>query len=285
MPLFPFTEYIKVDMKENCQAKMDRVQKIFRGRHMKLLAEKVETREDFIYSRDAGFELFQGFFFEKPAVIEKKSIEPSKASILSILAKLSQQAEIEVIEREFRLQPELTIKLLKLINTCSFCLRNEISSIKHALNLIGRDAMRKWLTIMLYAGKSGDAAKSTLLETAMLKAHVMELLSKRVYGENYKGQVDAFFIGLLSHLDVILGVTKEELLQTIGVNQKISDALLYKDNELGILLGLLEASDDINKTVSPSLLNDLKLTEQDISEIKFLGLNWLADQQDVYKNL
>jgi EAL and modified HD-GYP domain-containing signal transduction protein len=60
---------------------------------------------------------------------------------------------------------------------------------------------------------------------------------------------------------------------------------LYKDNELGILLGLLEASDDINKTVSPSLLNDLKLTEQDISEIKFLGLNWLADQQDVYKNL
>jgi len=285
MPLFPFTEYIKVDMKENCQSKMDRVQKIFRGRHIKLLAEKVETREDFIYARDAGFELFQGFFFEKPAVIEKKSIEPSKASILSILSKLSQQAEIEIIEREFRLQPELTLKLLKLINTCSFCLRNEISSIKHALNLIGRDAMRKWLTIMLYAGKPGDVVKSTLLETAMLKAHVMELLSKRVYGENYKGQVDAFFIGLLSHLDVILGVTKEELLQTIGVNQKISDALLYKDNDLGVLLGLLEASDDINKTVSPSLLSKLKLTEQDISEIKFLGLNWLADQQDVYINL
>lgn len=285
MPLFPYTEYLKVDMKENCTAKMDRVEKIFRGRHMMLLAEKVETREDFEYARDAGFELFQGFFFEKPAVIEKKSIEPTKASILSILSKLSQQAEIEIIEREFRLQPELTIKLLKLINTCSFCLRNEISSIKHALNLIGRDAMRKWLTIMLYAGKKGDTIKSTLLETAMLKAHVMELLSRRVYGPDYKGQVDAFFIGLLSHLDVILGVTKEELLQTIGVNKKISDALLYKENDLGVLLGLLEASDDINKTVSASLLTDLKITEQDISEIKFEGLNWLADQQDVYKNI
>jgi len=285
MPLFPFVEYLKVDMKENCLAKMEKVEKIFHGRHMMLLAEKVETREDFEFSRDAGFELFQGFFFEKPAVIEKKNIEPSKACILSILSKLSKQAEIEEIEREFRIQPELTLKLLKLINTCSFCLRNEITSIRHALNLIGREAMRKWLTIMLYAGRKGDDSKSTILETAMLKAHVLELLAMKVYGEKYRGLADAFFIGLLSHLDVILGVTKEELLQTICVGEKISNALLYKENELGVLLGLLEATDDINKTVNQSVLKELKLTEQDISEIKFNGLNWLADQQEIYKNI
>lgn len=153
MPLFPYVEYLKVDMKENCLAKMDRVEKIFNRKHMKLLAEKVETRADFEFANDSGFELFQGFFFEKPAVIQKRNIEPSKACILRILSKLSQNSEISDIESEFRLQPELTLKPLKLINTFSYSLRNEVTSIRHALNLIGRESMRKWLTIMLYAGK------------------------------------------------------------------------------------------------------------------------------------
>jgi len=285
MPLFPYTEYLKVDMKENCLTKMDRVEKIFSGKHMKLLAEKVETPSDFDFARECGFELFQGFFFEKPAVIQKKNIEPSKTSILKILSQLSQNAEISEIEREFRLQPELTLKLLNLINTCSFSLRTEVSSIRHALNLIGRETMRKWLTIMLYAGKKGDAVKSTLLETAMLKAHVLELLAKKAYGEDYKGLADAFFIGLLSHLDVILGVSKEELLEMVSVKDLIKDALLKKINPIGELLGLLEATDDENSEINHELLKKLSLSEADITEVKLNGLNWLADQQEIYKNI
>ncbi|PLX70988.1 MAG: hypothetical protein C0602_02845 [Denitrovibrio sp.] len=259
MPLFPFVQYLKVDMKDNCMAKMDRIEKIFHGRHMKLLAEKVESRADFEFANDCGFELFQGYFFEKPAVIQKKNIEPSKACILRILSKLSQNFEIADIESEFRLQPELTLKLLKLINTCSYSLRNEVTSIRHALNLIGRESMRKWLTIMLYAGKKGDPVKSTLLETAMLKAHVMELLATRTYGPNYKGLAYAFFIGLLSHLDVILCVTKEELLEMINVSPNINRALLQKDNELGVLLGLLEATDDAESDLNKDILKKLNL--------------------------
>ncbi len=126
---------------------------------------------------------------------KRKNIEPSKASILRILSKLSQNAEIVEIEAEFRLQPELTLKLLKLINTCSFfCLRNEVSSIRHALNLIGRESMRKWLTIMLYAGNKGDAVKSTLLETAMLKAHTLEMLTIKAFGEKIKSACRRFFL-------------------------------------------------------------------------------------------
>lgn len=285
MPLFPYTEYIKVDMKENCLAKMDRAEKIFRGRNVQLLAEKVETRDDFVFSKECGFHLYQGFFFEKPAVIQKKNIEPSKACILRILSRLSQNADLKDIEAEFRLQPELTLKLLKLINTCSFCLRNEVTSIRHALNLIGREAMRKWLTIMLYAGKKGDPVKSTLLETAMLKAHIMEVLAQKVYGPQYRGLADAFFIGLLSHLDVILGVTKEELLDMISVGENIKNALLYKDNDLGLLLSVLDASDDPQSDMNIELLKKLKITEQSVSEAKFEGLNWLADQQDIYNNI
>jgi len=285
MPLFPYVDYLKVDMVENCLAKMDRVEKIFQGKHMKLLAEKVETREDFQFAINGGFQLFQGFFFEKPAVIQKRNIEPSKACILRILSKLSQNAEIADIESEFRLQPELTLKLLKLINTCSFCLRNEVTSIRHALSLIGRDAMRKWLTIMLYAGKKGEQFKSTLLETAMLKAHVLELFAAKVYGKNYSGLADAFFAGLLSYLDVILGVTKDELVEIVSVSDKIKRALLHKDNDLGILLYILEAADDADSDVNHAVLKKLKITEHDISEVKFEGLNWLADQQDVYNSI
>jgi len=285
MPLFPYVEYLKVDMKENCLAKMERVEKIFHGRHMMLLSEKVETRADFEFSMNSGFQLFQGFFFEKPAVIQKKNIEPSKACILRILSQLAQNAEIASIESEFRLQPELTLKLLKLINTCSFCLRSEVTSIKHALNLIGRESMRKWLTIMLYAGKKGDAVKSTLLETAMLKAHILEKLAMRVYGEKYNGLADAFFIGLLSHLDVILGISKEELLEMINVRDNIKRAILFRDNDLGQLLSLLEATDDATSEINKEFLKKFKINEADLTEAKFDGLNWLADQQGIYNSI
>ncbi len=75
MPLFPFIEYLKVDMKENCLAKVDRVEKIFHGRHMMLLAEKVETRDDFNFASESGFELYQGgFFFLRNLLLYKRKI-------------------------------------------------------------------------------------------------------------------------------------------------------------------------------------------------------------------
>jgi EAL and modified HD-GYP domain-containing signal transduction protein len=198
---------------------------------------------------------------------------------------LSANASIEKIEAEFRLQPELSLKLLKLLNTCNYCLRHEIKSIKHGLMLIGCEAMRKWLTIMLYAGKKGDVVKSSLLETAMLKAHTLELLTVKVYGDNYPNKADAFFIGLLSFLDVILGVSKQELLSTISVKEIISDAILERKGDLGVLLSLLEAADDSESELTKNALEKLNLTEIDITEVKFEGLNWLADQQAVYENM
>ncbi|MGE4265975.1 MAG: EAL and HDOD domain-containing protein [Deferribacterales bacterium] len=285
MPLFPYVEYLKVDMKENCLMKMERVEKIFHGRHMKLLAEKVETREDFDFTRDCGFELFQGFFFEKPTIMKKKNIEPGKATILRLLSHLSQNAELDKIEAEFRIQPELTLKLLKLINACSYCLRSEIISIRHALTLIGRENMRKWLTIMLYASTGGKRFKSTMLETAMLRAHTLELLCVRVFGENYHGRADAFFIGLLSYVDVVLGITKEDLMDSISVKPLIKEAVLDRKGEIGNLLAILEDVDDNNSEIKRNKLAVLKLTEEDISDIKFKGLDWLAEQQSVYNSI
>lgn len=122
-------------------------------------------------------------------------------------------------------------------------------------------------------------------ETAMLRAHVMEILASKAYGENYRGLADAFFVGLLSHLDVILGVSKEELLEMIAVSQPIKKALLERDNDLGILLTLLEATDDADSSVHKELLEKLNIGEAEVTEAKLNGLNWLADQQDVYKTI
>ncbi|WP_415237929.1 EAL and HDOD domain-containing protein [Seleniivibrio woodruffii] len=285
MPLFPYVEYLKVDMKENCLVKMERVEKIFSGRHMMLLAEKVETRGDFDFSRDCGFELFQGFFFEKPTVMNKRNVEPGKAVILRLLSHLSQNAELDKLGAEFRIQPELSLKLLKLINACQYCLRTEINSIRHALTLIGRENMRKWLTIMLYASTGGKIFKSTLLETAMLRAHTLELLSIKVFGENYTGRADAFFIGLLSYVDVVLGVSKEDLMESINVKPLIREAVLERKGELGNLLAILEDVDDANSEIKRNKLAALRLTEEDISDVKFRGLDWLAEQQSVYNSI
>jgi len=285
MPLFPYVEFLKVDMHENCIPKIEKVEKIFQGRHMMLLAEKVETREDFQFCMDGGFELFQGFFFDKPEIIKGKNIEPSKSAILRILSLLSSRADIDEIEMEFRLQPELSLKLLKLLNTCSYCLRHEITSIRHALMLIGRETMRKWLTMLLYAGSGGEGVRSALLETALLKAHTLELITIKVYGEKYSRRADAFFIGLLSFLDVILKISKEDLLDSVMASELIREAILKREGEIGSLLAIMDSADDSENDFVKSYLEKFKLTEEDITLIKFEGLEWLADQQAIYDNV
>jgi len=145
--------------------------------------------------------------------------------------------------------------------------------------------MRKWLTIMLYASTGGKRFKSTLLETAMLRAHTLELLCVRVFGENYHGRADAFFIGLLSYVDVVLGITKEDLMDSINVKPLIKEAVLDRKGEIGNLLAILEDVDDNNSEIKRNKLAALKLTEEDISDIKFKGLDWLAEQQSVYNSI
>ncbi|QAR32561.1 EAL domain-containing protein [Geovibrio thiophilus] len=278
-PLFPLTDYIKVDFTLSSDNDIRYKTRELKKYPAKLLAEKVETQESYTMALDAGFELFQGYYFARPNIISKSAIEPSKLSILKLLNLLGSDSTLDKIETEFKLQPEFSLKLLKMINSSSFFIRSEVRSIRHAISLLGRQQLQKWLIIMLYASKNKENRRSPLLETVLLRARAMELLAARVYGENSGIAGDAYFTGLISMLDAIFGISASELMSSLNIEGTIKDAIEKREGRLGRLLRLIETSDDRSAAVNRELLAEFRLTVNEVSEIKYASFEWMAEQQ------
>jgi EAL and modified HD-GYP domain-containing signal transduction protein len=278
-PLFPMVDYIKVDFALSEEKDIRYKTRELKKYPATLLAEKVETQESYLMALDVGFELFQGYYFARPNIVSKSSIEPSKISILKLLNLLGSDSSLDKIETEFKLQPEFSLKLLKLINSSSFFIRSEVRSIRHAISLLGRQQLQKWLIIMLYASKNKDSRRSPLLETVLLRARAMELLASRVYGEGSGIAGDAYFTGLISMLDVIFGISSSELMNSLNIEGNIKDAIEKREGRLGSLLRLIETSDDRSVAVNGDLLKQMKLSVNDVSEIKYASFEWVAEQQ------
>ncbi|MGE4498512.1 MAG: EAL and HDOD domain-containing protein [Deferribacterales bacterium] len=278
-PLFPLTDVIKVDLSLTGSDDIKYRTRELKKFPAKLLAEKVETQESYTMALDAGFELFQGYYFARPNIISKSSIEPSKISILKLLNLLGSDSSLDKIETEFKLQPEFSLKLLKLINSSSFFIRSEVRSIRHAISLLGRQQLQKWLIIMLYASKNKENRRSPLLETVLLRARAMELLAARVYGENSGIAGDAYFTGLISMLDAIFGISPSELMNSLNIEGNIKEAIEKRGGKLGSLLRLIETSDDRSASINSELLKELNLSVNEVSEIKYASFEWVAEQQ------
>jgi len=281
-PLLPLSDYIKVDFSLTSDNDIRYRTRELKKFPAKLLAEKVETQEDYQKALEAGFELFQGYYFARPNIVSKSAIEPSKISILKLLNLLGSDSSLDKIETEFKLQPEFSLKLLKLLNSSSFFIRSEVRSIRHAISLLGRQQLQKWLIIMLYASKNKDNRRSPLLETVLLRARAMELLAARVYGESSGISGDAYFTGLISMLDVIFGISPSELINSLNIEGSIKDAIERKEGKLGDLLRLIETSDDCSASINAKLLENLRLTVNDISAIKYSSFEWVAEQQIIH---
>jgi EAL and modified HD-GYP domain-containing signal transduction protein len=278
-PLLPLVDYIKVDFllssRKDIQYKTRELKKF----PARLLAEKVEDQESYQYALDAGFELFQGYYFAHPNIIAKSSIEPSKISILKLLNLLNSDSHLDKIETEFKIHPEFSLKLLKLINSSSFFIRSEVRSIRHAITLLGRQQLQKWLIIMLYASRNRETGKSPLLETVLLRARAMELLAGKIFGTMSGMTGDAYFTGLLSMLDAIFSISVQELMSSLNIEGSIRSAIEKREGNLGKLLRLIETSDDRSQSVNAEIMQEFSLSPDDVSEVKYQSFEWLADQQ------
>ena len=146
----------------------------------KLVAEKVETKEDFDFCYNLGFDYFQGYFFAKPSIISAKSISPTQVVLLDLSRLLAKEVDFIIIENIFRQNPELHIKLLQFINSAAFYTAQKITSIGQSIALLGYRNLQKWVTLLLFAGEGYDIKSTPLFERAVLRGRIMELLTGKV---------------------------------------------------------------------------------------------------------
>jgi len=236
-PLFDLVDIIKVDILQSGVSSLDKLVKHLRQWPCQLLAEKVETQQTFDACKDAGFDLFQGYFFAYPTMLEGRRIEPNKAAVLHLLAQVNGEAEFKEIEASLKANPGLSFSLLKIINSPAFYPSTRIGSISQALQLLGMKQLNRWLQIQLFAqqGKC-DPQCTPLLGLALQRARLMELLAEIISIP----QESAYVAGMFSLAEAALGISMEEILGKLNLVEDVHLALLTREGKIGCLLSICE---------------------------------------------
>ncbi|MDP3265697.1 MAG: EAL domain-containing protein [Sulfuricurvum sp.] len=246
--LFPFVDIIKIDLMATDITQIDEIVKKFKPYKLTLLAEKVEDLEVFEICKKAGFELFQGYFFEKPTVIEGKQIEPSVTNAMDLINTLYTTTDMDIVTQKFSLYPDLTFNLLRYINSSKYNFKNEITSIKQILNLLGPSRLRSWLGLFLYGGTKERIFHNAISAAATFRANMM----RELVNAHGKPELcdEAFLTGSLSLIDTYLQVDMHEIVKKIQLSKSMEDALLSREGYLGRFLAITEKLEKTEKIQS-----------------------------------
>ena len=282
-PLLALADIIKIDiMKIDDERLGQRVPELKRFGKT-LLAEKVESAEQFALCQNLGFDLFEGYYFARPTIIVGKKLNPSQLALVRLLGLVLEDAETSAIENAFKLEPGLTVNMLRLTNSVSCGLATKITSLRHAITILGRRQLQRWLQLLIY---SGDATRGVnpLLQLAATRGRLMELLADRTHARNREFSDQAFMVGIISLMPALLGTEMADLLEQLPVAPRVKQALSGYGGALGPLLRLVEATEQAD----PQALEEA-LSQQPTINADFLGgcltqaLAWannLGQQQD-----
>lgn len=231
----PYADYIKIDFRLSNASQRAETRQFLRGCDVQLIAEKVEEHEEFCVAIDEGFELFQGYFFCRPAVLARKHIPPNPLLYIQILAAVSQPSfDWHAIERLVRRETSLCYRLLRLVNSTNFALRCEITSIERALIVVGEEHFRKLVTVAI-TGESMKGHPSELVRQALQRAIFCEMAAAHLHED----PTEQYLFGLLSLLPVLLGVPMQQVVDMLPLRGPVKAALLGESNDVGRSLNCL----------------------------------------------
>lgn len=236
--LRPLMDVIKVDLKQIARGSLPALARSLRNPNQKLLAEKVETLEEFRECMDLGFEYFQGYYFARPVILSGKKIAPSQLSIMKLLDLLNRDADQREVERSVKHDPLISLNLLRLVNTPAVGARFRINSVGHALIVLGRRQLQRWLQILLYV--KGSEFDSPLLQMATTRGKTMELVMGHVRPAEKVAADIGFTVGIMSLMDALFSVRMGEILDSVNVLDEVRDALLHREGDYGDALHLIE---------------------------------------------
>lgn len=236
-PLLEVTHYVKFDVVGTHRARILEDVKELRQLGIQLIAEKVETREDFDLCKDLGFDLFQGYFLCKPRVIRRERAPANELAVMKLMAELQDPtADAREIERIIATDVTLSYRLLRYVNSAFFGLRKKMDSIQRAIVLLGFRNIRAWATVIAMSGIEGKP--SELIRIALLRARFCELLAEQT---DRTLQDAAFTVGLFSVLDALLDLPMREALDPLPLAPVVEAALIGQSGELGQILQCVQA--------------------------------------------
>ena len=275
----PLADFIKLDMMhikaEQLPAVVQFAQKYTKAH---IVAEKVETKEQFECMKALGVKLFQGYWFAKPDVIQAKTVRPNQAVIMQLLNLVRSQGSTAEIEALLKKDPTLSFNLLRFINSAGFGLSIEVTSFRHAVMILGLKKLFRWAALLLTTSRGSDTAPA-VGQTAVVRGRLMELLSAELLTPE---EVDnAFIVGMFSLLDSMLGIPMEMALDAVALPQSVRDALLTRTGVLAPFLELTLACEQGDDDNFARLTDALHLSNHQVNWAHLQALAWAETFDDM----
>jgi c-di-GMP-related signal transduction protein len=273
--LLNIVDIIKLDLMAIDPILLPKLVKELKCYPIKLLAEKVEDREQARRCVEMGFDLFQGYYFARPEMLSGKRANPSITALLRIFSMMVNEAENQEIEDAFKEHADLTYNLMRIVNSAGSGLSTKISSVKHGLMVLGRGPLTRWVQLLLYASDKGNHTVSPLMQLAATRGKLMELIAQQDSAGAREYADRAFMVGMLSLLDALLGEPMSVILKRMNLHTDVEVALLRQEGDLGNLLSLCKKLEAGNfESVRDSLRSHSALNMSELTKAQLEAMAW-----------
>jgi len=228
-PLVKMVDIIKIDIMQLSKVQIIQHVKKLKEFGTKLLAEKIETIDEYEFCRKLGFDYYQGYFLSKPRIIRSKALPTNKVAVLNLLAILQNpNSDIDELEEAISFDVSISYRILKLINSSFFSFSREVDSVKQAIVILGRNQLSSWASMI--ALSKMDDRPSEMIHLAMTRGKMCEILAEK---SGLKPLESFFTVGLFSALDILMERDIENIIAPLPLNDEVENALLKYQGTLG----------------------------------------------------
>jgi len=270
--LLPYADIIKIDFLNTTTFERLQILNEVSRFNTRLLAEKIETYEDFHEALSMGYSYFQGFFFSKPEIIESKDIPIYKLNYLEILQQIHKEdVDFGKLEDIIKRDVSLSFKLLKFINSAAFGFASEIASIKHALALLGIREFKNWLSFIVLHSIAQDKPQE-LIVTSLIRAKFAELLASSSQFSTHTSE--CFLMGLFSLVDAFFDKSKKEILMQLPLTGDIKNAIMDMESPYSGIYKFITAYEKGDWEIVNKLSKQLQFPPEQITQSYRKAIEW-----------
>lgn len=242
-----------------------------------LLVRRLASFDDFHLVAKLGASLFQGAFVTSREPWEGRALGPSTARLADLMARLKRDADTRELADVLKRDGALSVRLLRYINSAAVGLHEKVTSFERALQLLGRDRLHRWLTLLMLAADGTSARSAAVLENALVRARMLELLGR---GEPPEVREELFMTGLLSLIDVVLEMPIGDALDAFATSPTIAAAILDGEGRLAQLLALAQACEQADAQALAEATESTGIGADEASRCHLDALAWALEVGD-----
>lgn len=273
--LLELVDIVKVDLPTLSRVELMQLAMKLKPTGKQMLAEKVDSREQMEQCLKLGFHLFQGYYFAKPTILAGKKLEHSQLAVMKLFSLLISDADTTELENALKPEPGLTVNLLRMTNSVGAGSQEKITSLRHAITVLGRRQLQRWLQLLVFASGKQTGSANPLLMMAATRGRLMELLATELRANDKLFADQAFMVGIMSLMPVLVGQPIHEIVAPLGLAGDVRDALCDGSGPLGALLRITVGSENGDMAELAAALAELPgLGPKAINRAQTQALQW-----------